>query len=182
MNQNTNISLPPHLQEVKKLVFDKIKRKISGLQINAESYDYEACSFQLNDHSIIFRVSKITPTKTGQFVSIWKRNEEGVTAPLDESDNFDFIMIASKKKDKMGLFIFPKAALVEQGVISNAEKGGKRGIRVYPPWDMVISTQAIKSQGWQIDYFIFILPNCEMDLDLAKVILCPNRDLKTPPL
>lgn len=182
MNQTDQSLFPPGLKIVKELVFDKIKRKISGLQINAESYDYEACSFQLNDHSIIFRVSKITPTKAGQFVSIWKRNEEGITAPLDESDDFDFLMIASKRKDKMGLFIFPKAALVEQGVISNTGKGGKRGIRVYPPWDVVISAQAIKTQGWQIDYFIFMLPNSEMDLDLAKVILCPNRELKAPSL
>lgn len=51
----------------------------AGLQLTrpivaeAESAEYGACRFALEGHSIVFRVAKITPTKTGQFVTLWKR-------------------------------------------------------------------------------------------------------------
>ena len=31
--------------------------------------------------------------------------------------------------------------------------GGKRGFRVYPPFEKVTSTQAIKTQSWQVEYY-----------------------------
>ncbi len=101
----------------------------------------------------IERTSKITPKKIGQFVSIWKRNEDGLTIPFDESDDFDFMIINCYFNEKIGKFIFPKSILIEQNIISIRNKGGKRGIRVYPPWDRAINKQAMKTQAWQVVYW-----------------------------
>lgn len=142
------------LKNLKELVFDKCGFNITNLQHNKESVEYSACSFQLNGKSIQFRLSKITPTKIGQFVTIWKRNKKGKTEPFDISDDIDFLIITSKSDDNLGLFIFPKSVLVENGVISSIDIFGKRGMRVYPPWDIPTNKQAKKTQSWQKTTFI----------------------------
>jgi hypothetical protein len=38
-------------------------------------------------------------------------------------------------------------------IISTHLKEGKRGMRVYPPWDLPSSKQAKKTQQWQLPYF-----------------------------
>lgn len=102
--------------------------------------------FELDGQKIIGRISKITPTKTGQFVTIWKRNKKGTTEPFDIQDDFEFIIIISKSGESIGQFIFPKSVLAEKGIISQDKKNGKRGIRMYPPWDTVTNKQAAKTQ------------------------------------
>jgi len=119
-----------------------------------ESKEYEACRFRLNRYQMVFRSSKITPTKTGQFVTIWKRTQAGPIAPLHENDSFDFVLIHSAKKTESGFFVFPKSVLVQKRIVSSPMKEGKRGIRVYAPWDNVESKQAKKTQEWQLQYFL----------------------------
>jgi hypothetical protein len=130
---------------------------ISHFKTDAESADYSACTFKLNHLKIIFRKAKTTPTKTGQFVTVWKRSSAGPIAPFDVVDDFDFIIIASQMEERSGHFIFPKRALLEQGVISRSGKGGKRGIRVYPPDEIVNNKTAEKTQLWQQHFFIDLL-------------------------
>ncbi|MBC5836078.1 MepB family protein [Flavobacterium sp. F372] len=159
--------LTSELLQVKELVYDNCNFEFSNLVIDSESAEYQACSFQLNSIEIIHRFSKITPTKIGQFVTIWKRNNKGITAPFDVSDNFDFIVITSKSEKNLGQFVFPKAVLLEKGIISNNNISGKRGIRVYPPWDIPTSTQAEKTQLWQTKYFYSINKDA-FDIELVK--------------
>jgi hypothetical protein len=121
------------LKVVKELVYDKCNFDLTNLKQNLESVEYGACSFVLNGKTIQQRVSKITPTKTGQFVTIWKRSKQGITEPFDISDELDFIIITSKSDDNFGQFVFPKSILADKGIITRNGKGGKRGIRVYPP-------------------------------------------------
>ena len=125
----------------------------SGERVAAESIEYAAMSFLLDNRRIIFRLAKRTPAKTGQFVTIWKRNSDEITAPYDVEDEFDFFVIAARKDNQAGQFIFPKAILLEHGVISKNSKGGKRGMRVYAPWDKAENKQAQKTQQWQLNYF-----------------------------
>jgi hypothetical protein len=155
------------LLQVKELVYDKCNFELSNLVIDSESEEYQACSFKLNSFEIIHRLSKITPTKIGQFVTIWKRYNKGITAPFDVSDNFDFIIITSKSGENFGQFVFPKSVLLEKGIISNNNTSGKRGIRVYPPWDIPLNKQAEKTQNWQIKYFYSIYKD-SFDIDLVK--------------
>ncbi len=129
---------------------------INNFKINRESKEYSACSFEINHHKIVFRIAKITPKKVGQFVAIWKRNQNGITEPYDHSDNFDFIIIATKKDENAGQFIFSKSVLTQKGILTKNGKEGKRGIRVYPPWDIPTNKQALGTQKWQTNYFFSI--------------------------
>ena len=162
-----NMLLVSELLKIKNLVYDTCNFEFSNLLIDSESAEYQACSFKLNSFEFIHRFSKITPTKTGQFVTIWKRNYKGITAPFDVSDNFDFIIITSKSDENLGQFVFPKAVLLEKGIISNNNTSGKRGIRVYPPWDVPTSKQAEKTQLWQTKYFYSISKDA-FDIELVK--------------
>ncbi|MGL4596595.1 MAG: MepB family protein [Bacteroidia bacterium] len=178
--ENTSATLNllhPDLKMVIALVYDKCGFDLTNLAIDAESAAYGACSFLLNGKNIQHRVSKITPTKTGQFVTVWKRNKAGVTAPFDELDNIDFIVITSKTGAAFGQFIFPKSVLVDKGIITANGKEGKRGIRVYPPWDMATSKQAEKTQSWQTRYFLTIKNDALTDLELAKKLFADCNDV-----
>jgi hypothetical protein len=120
----------------------------------SESAEYGAYIIQLNHLAIRFRAAKITPTKIGQFVTLWKRNENGPIQPFDTLDRLDFCIISVRQNEHFGYFIFPKSLLVSQGVFSVNGKGGKRAIRVYPPWDIATNKQAQKTQKWQVVYFL----------------------------
>lgn len=155
------------LKTVKELLYDKCDFSFTNLKFNKESLEYGACSFELNGKIVEYRDSKITPTKTGQFVTIWKRNCHGVTAPFDISDGIDFVVITSKSGESIGQFIFPMSVLAQKGIVSQNGKGGKRGIRVYPSWDKVTNKQAEKIQNWQTKYFVLLDQN-QTDTDLTK--------------
>ena len=146
----------PDLLIIKTSVFDVCNFNCSVPQPESESSEYGAYTFDINSKSIIFRVAKITPTKNGQFVTIWKRNDSGVIAPFDFSDPIDFVIITVRFENRLGFFMFPKIILVQKGVFSTAVKEGKRAIRVYPAWDKTTSKQAEKTQLWQSDYFFEI--------------------------
>lgn len=163
------------LKVVKEWVYDKCGFELTNLKLNTESVEYGACTFELGGQKIEHRVSKITPTKTGQFVTIWKRNRNGVTEPFDIGDDIDFIAITAKSGDNMGQFIFPKSVLAEKGIITQNGKDGKRGIRVYPKWDIVTNKQAEKTQNWQTKYFVTIDRNNSTDIDLIKKILAKTN-------
>ncbi|MEA5425630.1 MepB family protein [Arcicella lustrica] len=136
--------------------------------LELESAEYGACDFKLDNLNIKYRVAKITPTKTGQFVTLWKRNKQGIIEPFRLDDEIDFFIISTRKDNHFGQFIFPKAVLYEKGVISDETKEGKRAIRVYPPWDDANSKQAQKTQEWQLKYFLEIPEDELSDLALAK--------------
>ena len=164
-------SIHSDLKVVKELVYDKCGFDLTNLKQNEESKEYGACTFVLNGKTIEQRISKITPTKTGQFVTIWKRNKDGITEPFDNEDNFDFIIITARNGENFGQFIFPKLVLADRGIITRNGKEGKRGIRVYPPWDIVTNKQAMKTQNWQTKYFLTIKNDNKTDLDLATKLL-----------
>jgi hypothetical protein len=163
--------LPNELETVKRLIYDNFGFELTNMKLSTESLHYGACSFVLNNKKIQYRVSKITPLKAGQFVTIWKRNREGITKPFDLSDDFDFIIIAAKRDNNFGQFIFPKSILAERGIITKDNKEGKRGIRVYPPWDNVTNKQAEKSQIWQTKFFLTIDDGNSTNVDLIKRLL-----------
>ncbi len=141
------------MKEFQNKIYDKNEYKISNFKFEEEGKEYEACQFHLNQFFVLCRNSKITPKKTGQFVTFWKRNKEGITEPFHENDDIDFYIINVKKDSHLGQFIFPKAILIEKGILKTIKKDGKRGFRVYPSWDIVTNKQAEKTQKWQLEYF-----------------------------
>ena len=151
---------------IRNKVYKSLEFEITDFNKEEESQAYFACQFLLNDKKIIYRNAKITPKKVGQFVTFWKRNPSEVTIPFKDSDDFDYFVITTKRKNNLGQFVFPKAVLIQKGIISTAKKEGKRGFRVYPIWDITKSKQAIKTQEWQLDYFYKI--NDTTDLEKVK--------------
>jgi hypothetical protein len=119
-----------------------------------ESAEYAAYTFNISTHAVKFRAAKITPTKTGQFVTLWKREANGPIQPFDTSDGIDLFIISARSRDHFGIFIFPASILLERRIISGNGKEGKRAMRIYPPWDTAVNPQAIKTQQWQLDYFV----------------------------
>jgi hypothetical protein len=155
----------------KEQVYEKCGFECSLPQKEKESVEYGACAFTLNSQSVLFRTAKITPTKTGQFVTLWKRIEKGPIQPFDDTDPINLVIINTRKDDRLGQFIFPKSVLCELGIISTSRKEGKRAIRVYPPWDLATNKQAQKTQKWQLEYFLEIPSDIPIDIDRAKLLL-----------
>lgn len=163
--------------ETKELLFDKCSFEFSNIEIEKESSAYCACRFEINKLKVLFRSAKITPTKLGQFVTLWKRkNEKSRIEPFEISDNIDLFVINVKTKTDFGQFVFPKSVLVQQGIITDI-KEGKRGIRVYPVWDLTKSKQAKKTQKWQMDYFLKIPFDETLDINRAKLLYKENSIL-----
>jgi len=150
------------LEETSKLVFEKLDLQISNLHIEKESQDYFAAQFELNNLKINFREAKITPTKIGQFVTLWKRIDEKPIQPFSTSDDFDLVIINTNTPINSGQFIFPKSILEQKGYLQSQSKKGKLGFRVYPSWDETLNKQAQQTQKWQLNYFL------EIPIDLAK--------------
>lgn len=162
-NWNDLKSLPKDLIIAKETAYDCCNFEVTPPEQETESADYDAYRFYLNGKQICYRTAKITTTKTGQFVTLWKRNQSGIIEPFDFLDPIDFAIISVRKDDLYGQFIFPKSILLEKGIFSTATKEGKRATRVYPPWDETNSKQAQKTQQWQLDFFYKISPDIDLD-------------------
>ncbi|PZW94345.1 hypothetical protein DFS28_1085 [Pseudomonas sp. 478] len=120
-----------------------------------ESADYGACRFGLDGQVIVFRVAKTTPTKMGQFVTLWKRpTPTSEIAPLDSGDGVAFVVVSVADETHRGQFVFDREILAAKGVMSIDGEGGKRAIRVYPPWSRPVAKQAVRTQQWQLKYFL----------------------------
>ncbi len=158
----------PDLELLDNLVFKACGLHFSNLETELESQEYSACNFLLDKQNVKFRFAKITPTKIGQFVTIWKRNEKGITQPFDISDDIDFFIIVARQQNQFGLFVFSKSVLHDNKILSDKTRDGKRGIRVYPSWELTTNKQAQKTQQWQTKYFLEITQDKLIDIKKAK--------------
>lgn len=138
-----------------------------------ESAEYAACAFTLDGRSVRFRVAKTTPTKVGQFVTVWQRSEEGPIRPFDAADGVDLFVISSRDDDGFGQFVFPREVLCERGIVSRDGSGGKRGFRVYPPWVTTTNRQAHGTQAWQVRHFFSLGHDGPTDLTRARALYRP---------
>ncbi|MDY0987644.1 MepB family protein [Flavobacterium sp. CFBP9031] len=161
---------PADLSLSKEIVYDKAELLITSVEKESESDEYSAYRFLLNNKNICYREAKITPTKTGQFVTLWKRNQTGTIEPFDYSDAIDFVIVNVRKDQNWGQFIFPKKTLLEKDIFSTQNKEGIRATRVYPPWDETTSKQAQKTQKWQLDYFFSFTDRDQIDLNEIRKI------------
>jgi len=67
------MSIPADLLLIQRYVFDPCGFECTVPRREAESAEYEAHFFKLNNLAVRYRKAKVTPTKTGQFVTFWKR-------------------------------------------------------------------------------------------------------------
>lgn len=128
------------------------------LEPSPEARVYAGCDFSLTNGSgttsrIVFRSAKVTPTKAGLFVTLWKRDESGNTRPYTKADAIDEFWISAENEHGYGLFKFPAEVLEAVGVLNSATKPGKRGFRLYTPWDENLNSSASKAWAWQRKFF-----------------------------
>ncbi|MFB7631698.1 MepB family protein [Streptomyces sp. NPDC056149] len=161
------------LLAAKTLVYDPSGFACSPPVPEPESAEYAAHGFTIDGSSVRFRVAKTTPTKVGQFVTVWQRSAEGPIRPFDAEDGVDLFVISSRDGGHFGQFVFPREVLCERGIMSRNRSGGKRGFRVYPPWVTTTSRQASSTQAWQINYFLHVADNGPLDAARAHALYHP---------
>jgi hypothetical protein len=144
----------PDLHLIQSVVFDRLGFACSVPVPEPESAEYAACSLTINDLSTRFRVAKTTPTKVGQFVTLWQRSKAGPIRPFDSEDGINLTVVSVRQANHFGQFVFPSPELIRRGVMSCNFVGGKRAMRVYPHWVTTTSTQANATQQWQTGYFL----------------------------
>ena len=159
------------IELINNCIFKACRIDIENIETEKESQEYFAHNFELNKQKVKFRMAKITPTKTGMFVTIWKRNKNLITQPYNVEDKFEFFLIATRELEKFGVFIFNKAILEEKKFLKTKTIEGKRGIRVYPTWCVTINKQAQKTQSWQTKYFVEIINGNQIDINKVKKLL-----------
>ncbi len=164
-------TFPKDLILSQKLIYNPLNIEIKNAQKEMESSEYEAFRFKLNDLDMIYRKAKITPRKTGQFVTLWKRVIGQPIEPFQITDSFDFVIISTRKDHLFGQFIFPKSVLIEKGIVSTETREGKRAFRVYPPWDLAENKLAVTAQKWQLNYFLTVIDGKKVDLESAKRLI-----------
>ena len=127
--------------------------------VDSEAREYGGLRFTLAGRKVVFRVAKVTPTKVGQFVTLWKRPcPGGEIAPLDSEDDIDFVVVHVSTEGRCGQFVFDRETLLSRGVFAINGRGGKRAFRVYPPWSQPVARQAVQSQRWQTECFVAVSP------------------------
>ncbi|MNJ97494.1 MepB protein [compost metagenome] len=164
------------LDRITNSVFGKLGLNLADIEPDPECEAYSGVNFRLNERRVKFRKAKITPKKTGLFVTLWKRNSTGETAPFSTSEPIDFYIIAAEKDQNLGFFLFPKAVLAEKRILTENGKEGKRGFRVYPVWDLPESKQAEKTRNWQNDFFVDLTSNEKAGVAAFKSLFFDNME------
>ncbi|WP_332650065.1 MepB family protein [Lysinibacillus sp. 54212] len=144
---------------------------IKDIMEETQNAEYGAGIFQLNSKSIRFRVAKITPTKTGQFVAFWEKDDQNKNQAFSLEKGTDLLVITVFTNDKrFGQFVFPKEVLLQHNILKTATQKGKMAMRVYPSWDTPTSKQARATQKWQLPYFVSLEDADSLDVqELLKL-------------
>ncbi|MFF7590594.1 MepB family protein [Kitasatospora purpeofusca] len=161
------------LLAAKALVYDRCGFACSQPVPEAESAEYAAYGFTLDGLAVRYRAARTTPTKAGQFVTVWKRSPGGPIQPFDVTDPVDLFVISTRDDHNFGQFVLPKDALRRHGVVSANGSGGKRAFRIYPPWVAPASRQAGRTQAWQLDFFLRLHQDGPVDLARAQELYHP---------
>lgn len=137
--------------------YQKSNKELIPGQVYPHSEDqrgeYESGLVCIGDELWRIRTAKITPTRPGAFVAVWKRDEEGETRPFDVDDITVGLMVFVQDGEHFGVFRFTVAQPVLLGVTRSEAKPGKRGFRVYPSWSIGLNAQATRTQALQAPAF-----------------------------
>lgn len=162
------------LTHMNKMLYEPNNLMLKSVQEEKQNAKYGAGTFQISSKTVRFRVANRTSTKVGQFVTLWKKDENNKNQPYSYEEAFDLLVITTYKSDQeFGQFIFPKEVLFKQNILRSTSTKGKMAIRVYPSWDRPTSKQAMETQQWQLPYFIDMSsPNKIMKEKLLELYSC----------
>lgn len=127
---------------------------LMNLEFEEWNQEYEAFNFEFNGITFKSRLAKKTPKKVGYFVAFWRKNKINKNRPFNFSESKEKLIINILDGSKKGQFVFPKNLLVEKGIISSEKCNGKMALRVYPKWEHDLNKSAVKTQNWQVPYFL----------------------------
>ncbi|MGG3670797.1 MepB family protein [Bacillus nitratireducens] len=142
------------VKKLDKMIYKPNNLFITNQKEEKQNSEYAGGIFQLNNRSIRFRVSKITPNKIGQFVSFWEKDASMRNQAFSYDSAPNLLVITCIADNKLGQFIFPKEILLKEKILKTQNQKGKMAMRVYSIWDKPVSNQAKKSQQWQLQYFV----------------------------
>lgn len=148
------------LAYLNKFLYEPNQLTVSSIDTENQNSEYAAGRFVLSttvtSKTVRLRVAKITPTKIGQFVTFWQKDEGGTNQAFNYEQASDLLVItAFRDSATFGQFVFPKNILREKGILKTDSNKGKMGMRVYPSWDTPVSKAALATQRWQLDYFFY---------------------------
>ncbi|WGD36793.1 MepB family protein [Lysinibacter sp. HNR] len=118
-------------------------------QLEPQNSNYQSGVVRLNGELWRIRTARVTPTKPGAFVAVWKRNERGKTQPFDTDDPATGLLVFVEERDRFGVFRFQACQLEIMGITASVSQPGKRGFRLYPSWCRALNTQAAHTQHEQ---------------------------------
>ncbi|PEI74035.1 mep operon protein MepB [Bacillus wiedmannii] len=153
------------IRNLNNIIYKPNELIITNLKEEQQNAEYAGCLFNLNNKTIRFRVSKITPNKTGQFVSFWEKDDNMQNQAFSYDAAPDLLVITCIDDNKLGQFIFPKEILLKEKILKMQSQKGKMAMRIYPIWDIPVSNQAKKSQMWQLQYFVDLSDHNNLSLD-----------------
>ncbi|MGB2871128.1 MepB family protein [Psychrobacillus psychrotolerans] len=154
------------LSYVNKMIYESNDLTVKCVQEEKQNSKYGAGTFRLSSKTVRFRVANITPQKVGQFVAFWEKDENNKNQPFTYVETPDLLVITTFQDDsKFGQFIFPKEILFKHNILRSSSTKGKMAIRVYSSWDNPTSEQALKTQKWQLPYFVDMSDPSELPID-----------------
>lgn len=154
------------LDYVNKMIYEPNDLPVKSIQEENQNSKYGAGIFKLSSRTVRFRVANITPTKAGQFVAFWEKDENNKNQPFTYDEAPDLLVITTfRDNGEFGQFIFPKEVLFKQDILKSSSTKGKMAIRVYSGWDTPTSKQARNTQKWQLPYFVDMSDPSELPID-----------------
>lgn len=85
---------------------------IENLREEPQNAEYAGGTFLLNQQLIRFRAAKITPTKIGQFVAFWEKNELDKNQAFCAEDSPDLLVVTTFQEERMASLFFQKPFLL----------------------------------------------------------------------
>lgn len=123
------------------------------IQIEEQNSDYESGVAHIGKEQWRIRTARITPTKPGAFVAVWKRDEGGSTRPFTADESLSGLLVFVAEQERFGVFQFTTAHLTTLGYARSELHPGKRGFRLYAPWCSDLNPQASRTQRAQAAAF-----------------------------
>ncbi|RZU62765.1 MepB family protein [Zhihengliuella halotolerans] len=124
-----------------------------------QNSDYESGIVDINGEHWRIRTARITPTKAGAFVAVWRRNADGETEPFPADEAVSGLMVFVVDGHRRGCFRFTSERLAELGITRGNRSPGKRGFRLYPSWCEDLNPTAARAQAAQASSFSVLNAN-----------------------
>lgn len=136
-----------------------LRTGLASVESEEQNSDYESGVAMVSGQRWRLRTARVTPTKPGAFVAVWRRSEQGDTEPFPADEAIAGLAVFVVEGDQhRGVFWFTAEHLRELGVTGSKRHPGKRGFRVYPAWCTGLNRQATKTQTAQASAFVQLWP------------------------